>query len=135
MWLLSQVIKSFIESSIWQMLQDYGTQVKSSLNNLKIFFSIPGNSNRIIRSFVSKKQQVLVKQTVFWHTQCQSVRENPLNSRATLIRVLQPNQGAYCLIRLYRYTLIKIITEQIMRHMMLSKWNILMKTIIDAINC
>ena len=43
------------------MAQWYTSNVfESSLNNLKLFFSMPSNSNRIIRSFILKEKQVLV---------------------------------------------------------------------------
>ena len=38
---------------------------QSSLNNLKLFFSMPSNSNRIIRSFIWKEEQVLVRAYCF----------------------------------------------------------------------
>ena len=37
---------------IWLILRHYGTQVfESSLNNLKLFFSMSANSNKIIQFF------------------------------------------------------------------------------------
>ena len=33
---------------------------ESSLNNLRLFFNIPSNSNRIIQSFILKEKQILV---------------------------------------------------------------------------
>ena len=48
------------------MAQWYTSNVfESSLNNLKLFFSMPSNSNRIIRSFIWKKKQVLVRAYCF----------------------------------------------------------------------
>ena len=39
------------------MAQWYTSNVESSLNNLRLFVSIPSNSNRIIWSFILKKKQ------------------------------------------------------------------------------
>ena len=48
------------------MVQWYTSNVfESSLNNLKLFFSMPSNSNRIIRSFTWKQKQVLVRAYCF----------------------------------------------------------------------
>ena len=48
------------------MVQWYTSNVfESSLNNLKLFFSMPSNSNRIIRSFILKEKQVLVRAYCF----------------------------------------------------------------------
>ena len=43
------------------MAQWYTSNVfESSLNSLKLFFSMPSNSNRIIQSFILKEKRVLV---------------------------------------------------------------------------
>ena len=48
------------------MAQWYTSNVfESSLNNLKLFFSMPSNSNRIIRSFILKEKQILVRAYCF----------------------------------------------------------------------
>ena len=48
------------------MAQWYTSNVfESSLNNIRLFFSIPSNSNRIIRSFILKEKQVLVQAYCF----------------------------------------------------------------------
>ena len=39
---------------------DKGNVFESSLNNLKLFFSMPSKSNRIIQSFILKEKQILV---------------------------------------------------------------------------
>ena len=39
------------------MAQWYTSNVESSLNNLRLFVSIPSNSNRIVWSFILKKKQ------------------------------------------------------------------------------
>ena len=38
---------------------------ESSLNNLKLFFRMPSNSNRIIQSFILKQKQVLMRAYCF----------------------------------------------------------------------
>ena len=48
------------------MVQWYTSNVfESSLNNLKLFFSMPSNSNRIIRSFILKKKRILARAYCF----------------------------------------------------------------------
>ena len=48
------------------MAQWYTSNVfESSLNNLKLFFSMPSNSNRIIRCFILKEKQILVRAYCF----------------------------------------------------------------------
>ena len=48
------------------MTQWYTSNVfESSLNNLKLFFSMPSNSNRIIRCFILKEKQILVRAYCF----------------------------------------------------------------------
>ena len=59
------------------MVQWYTSNVfESSLNNLKLFFSMPSNSNRIIRSFILKEKQVLVR--AYWFLVCAVLVENLL---------------------------------------------------------
>ena len=48
------------------MVQWYTSNVfEPSLNKLKLFFSMPSNSNRIIRSFILKEKRVLVRPYCF----------------------------------------------------------------------
>ena len=59
---------SFIFSHLIDvMAQLYTSNVfKSSLSNLKLFFSMTSNSNRIIRFFTLKEKQILVWAYCFW---------------------------------------------------------------------
>ena len=48
------------------MVQWYTSNVfESGLNSLKLFFSMPSNSNRIIQSFILKEIRVLVRAYCF----------------------------------------------------------------------
>ena len=58
------------------MVQWYTSNVfESSLNNLKLFFSMPSNSNRIILSFILKEKRVSVQAYCF--LVCAGPVENP----------------------------------------------------------